>query len=308
MKAAVTCLALGLWVASSMASESNSPQNPPTEIKLESSFSESLSRDGVVQTVVNTTFVPTSLYSPQKKDHISALLTQRFENTSLSGRERGRSKLEVIAWISGKRKYDTKLWTINDCAETGTLLHDFYQTTEYGCCGAESLHHAYSLKTGKYRFSYTADPVSVDISFLGNPHDNGLRRRITYISGGTQESACHNVALPKTAIGILTLSDAVSDDSTQLDRIVLESDDRELAWSPKVSVLSKENPNGADHTLVMYKDYINPAVAVKGFSVKAFYFRGMEVIVPIVNDKFDIKGAILPAPIKLRRVAIEQHN
>lgn len=308
MKVAVTCLALGLWVASSMASENNSLQNPPTEIKLESSFSESLSRDGVVQTTINTTFVPTSLYSPQKKDHISALLTQRFENTSLSGRESGRSKLEVIAWISGKQKYDTKLWTINDCAETGALLHDFYQTTEYGCCGAESLHHAYNLNTGKFMFSYSTEPLSVDISFLGIPQQTSLRRRISYISRGAQESACHKVTLPKTAIGTLTLSDAFSEDSTKLDQIVLESNDGELAWSPKVSVLSKEDPNGAKHTLVMYKDYINPTEAVKGFSVKAFYYQGMEVIIPIINDRFDIKGATLPASIKLRRVAIEQHN
>jgi hypothetical protein len=306
MKMFVTCLALGLWVNSSMASENNSPQNQLTQIKLESSFSEASGLDGIVQTIVNTTFAPTSLYSSQKKKHVSALLTQRFENISLSGREGSRSKLEVVAWISGMSKYDTKLWTINDCANTGQLLNDFYQTTEYGCCGAESLNHAYNLRTGKFMLSYTTEPVSVDISFLGSPHQNSLKRRISYISRGAQDSACHKLALPKMAIGALTLSD----EDIQLDRIVLEStkDDGDLVWSPKVSVLSKEDPNGAKHTLVMYKDYINPTDAVKGFSVKAFYYQGMEAIIPIVNDRFDINGATLPASIKLRRVAVEQNN
>lgn len=272
-------------------------------MKSDSSFTVSDGRDGPVTTIENSTFSTTSLYDPTKKIFADGVLVQKVSTTTYSGREGADSKLEVNAWISGKNKYDTKLWSINDCAESGMKTNDFYQTTEYGCCGAENLSKAYDIETGKLLFSFTTVPVSVDISFLGNsPHQNSLKRQFAYVSSNGTTSACGKSVVPKRSIGVLTLLDG----KRQIDKISLDSDDGELAWSPMLSVISKEDPKGAPHTLVMYKNSVNPAEAVKGFSIKALYYEGVEVIIPVTNDKFDIQQASLPKAIKLRRIAVDK--
>ena len=201
--------------------------------KAESSVSETPGPQGPVKTVVNTVFAFDSLYDPKRKGFTDVLISQRIESTYHSGREGADSILEAVAWISGQEKYDTKLWLIEDRADAGGRWGDYYRATRYGCCGAENVHRVFSYRTGKYAFSFTTDPVAVDIP------NTPVKRDIFYISANAASDYEHGKQYPR-GVGILT----ISGDDIPMDRIIVETDDRELAWSPKISLIDEKKPKG----------------------------------------------------------------
>lgn len=281
-------------VASSVAA-------PLYTTKAESTASESAGPDGVVYTVVNTSFAFTSLRNPQKDDPTDGLIAQKVEIKTISGREGASPKLEATAWIGGKSKYDTKLWTINDCADSGYQAGDFYWTTKYGMNGAENLLRAYSARTGKYMFSATTEPASVEINI---PKDI-INRHISYLSKIATDSECRKNDLPKSSIGALTLSD----DDKQIDRLLIETDDQKLSESPSISLVDPKQAEGVSELSIWGPaEFSSKSDVVKGFSVKVFFREGVEAIIPVTNDKFDIQKASLPKSVKIRRIDVEKSD
>lgn len=281
------CLAVSSFAAS------------PYSTKAESSASESTGSDGVVQTVTNTSFAFTNLYISPKVGFSDILLAQKIESTATAGRDGSVPKLETTAWTGGKNRYDTKMWTINDCADAGWRSGDFYLTSKNGWEGAENLLRAHNFKTGKYAFSFTTEPASVDVYI---PKDT-VKRNVAYVSRKGTDSACRKNDMPKNVIGALTLADADS----QIDRIAFEGEDEELGWSPRVTLVSDKEPKGASNLSIWGPaDFANKSEVVKGFSVKVVFRNGAEAIVPVVNDKFDVQKASLPKSIKVRRIDVEK--
>lgn len=271
----------------------------PYATKAESTASESYGPDGAVQTTVNTSFAFTSLYNPKQQDFTDTLISLKIANTAYSGRGAANPKLEASAWVDGKSKYDTKLWTINDCADSGWQSGDFYWTSKYGFDGTDNLLRAYNIRTGKYSFSFTAEPASVNIAVP----NNSIKRYFSYLAKLTKESECRKNQLPDGAIGSLTLSDG--DD--QLDRIVFEADNNFLAQNTKVLLINDKEIKGTSNLSVWGPaDYGKPSDTVKGFSVKVVFRDGMEATVPVSNDKFDIQHAALPKSVNIRRIETEK--
>lgn len=271
----------------------------PYSTKAESSASESSGPEGTVQTVINTNFAFTNLYNPQKQGFTDILLSQKLESTATAGRDGSVPKLETSAWVSGKNRYDTKMWTINDCADAGWRSGDFYLASKYGWSGSENLLRAYNFKTGKYVFAYTTDPAMVDIYI---PKDT-VKRHLSYVSRKGTDSECRKNEMPKGAIGALTLSDVDS----QIDKIVFEAEDEELAWSPRIALVNDKEVKGVSNMSVWGPaEYANKSEVVKGFSVKVSFRNGQEAVVPVVGDKFDLQKASLPKSIKIRRIDIEK--
>lgn len=265
----------------------------------ESSAAESSSPDGAVQTVTNTTFAFTSLYNPQKQNSTDKLLiAQKVVSTTFPNQAGPIAKLEAIAWLGNKESYDTKLWTVNDCADTGWRSGDFYWTSKYGPEGTENLLRAYNFKTGKYSFTFTAEPVTADIHIP----DGTVKRYVAYVSRKGADSECRKNELPKGAIGALTLSDG----NSQSDRIVLEVQDEAPQRSPEISLIDKKEVKGAKILSVWGPgDFSHTREVVNGFSVKVFFEDGRGVIIPVTNDRFDIDAATLPRAITIRRIGVE---
>lgn len=269
----------------------------PYATKAESSASESYGPDGEVQTTVNTSFAFTNLYNPKIQSFTNALISLRIANTSFSGRAAANPKLEATAWVSGKGKYDTKLWTINECADAGWQSGDFFWTSKYGFDGTDNLLRAYNLKSGKFAFSFTTDPASVEIAVP----NNSVKRYFSYLAKLTKESECRKNELPGNAVGSLTLSDL----DTQIDRIVFEGSDDYLVRNPKVMLISDKEAKGTSSLSVWGPaDFASTSEIVKGFSVKVLFRDGLEAIIPVTNDRFDIQRASLPKSIKVRRVDV----
>lgn len=267
--------------------------------KAESSATETSGPDGVVQTVANTSFAFTNLYNPQKQGFTDILIAQKIESAATVGREGTTPKLEANAWSGGKGRYDTKMWVINDCADAGWRSGDFYQTSKYGWGGTENLLRAYNFKTGKYAYSFTTDPVAVDIYI---PKDT-IKRHVSYVSRKGTDSECRKNEMPKNVIGALTLSDS----DAQIDRIVFEAEEEDLGWSPRITLVNEKEPKGVSNMSVWGPaEFINRSEAVKGFSVKLIFRNGMEAVVPVAYDKFDVQRASLPRSIKVRRIDAEK--
>lgn len=272
---------------------------PVFNMKSESSASESSGPEGTVQTVVNASFAFTNLYNPQKQNFTDILLAQKIEASNSSGKESAPTKLETTAWMGGKNRYDTKMWTISDCADSGWRGGDFYLTSKYGGEGAENMLRAYNFRTGKYAFSYTTEPVAADIYI---PKDV-IKRHVAYVSKKGASSACRKNEMPQNVVGALALSDG----DAQIDRIVLEAESEEMTRSPKIALVSEKEPKGANYLSIWGPaEFANRSDVVKGFSVKVTFQDGTDVIIPVTNDKFDIQKAVLPKTVKLRRVDVEK--
>lgn len=263
--------------------------------KAESSVSEGIGPQGPFKTVVNTVFAVDILSDPKRKGISDVLITQRIESTIRSGVAGADSNLEAVAWINGLDKYDTKLWVIKDRADAGARWGDFYRTTKYGCCGAENVYRAFSYITGKYAFSFTTEPVFVDIP------NTPIKRDISYLSAKAASDYEYRKQYPR-AVGMLTIS---ADDST-IDQIIVETEDKELEWSPKLSLIDAEEAKGTSRLSLWRSNGVSKTEAVKAFSVKLFFYDGMEIIVPVNGDRFDIQKSVLPKSVSIRRVSVMQ--
>lgn len=260
--------------------------------KAESGFAETTDAEGLVQNIVNTNFSLSGIYDPKRQQPFDVLVSRRIESTYRPGVEGADSTLEAVAWVSGKARFDTQLWVIRDSADAGEQWGDFYRTTKFGCCGAEDTHRAYSFTTGEYAFSFTTEPVSVDIP------NTPIKRDISYISANAQTNFEYFKKYPR-GIGVMTL---FAGNST-IDRIILESDDGELAWSPKLSLVDAKEVRGTPRLSLWHSNGVNRTEAVTAFSVKLSYYEGMDVIVPVNGDKFDVQKAVLPQSVTVRRIS-----
>lgn len=265
--------------------------------KSESSISESAGKEGVIKTVVNSTFAVDTIYNPINKKFLDVLISQKLTSIFIPGRESADSTVEVVAWISGKNRYDTKLWAIKAGADEGGKWGDFYRTINYGCCGAETAYNAFDFKTGKHAFSYTAEPVFVDIP------NTPIKRNISYVSSNAISDYIYAKQYPR-GVGVLT----ISADGTVIDQVIFETDDKELAWSPKLSLTDANEPKGVSSLSLWHADGIGKADLVKAFSVKLFFYDGMEIIVPVNSDRFDLKKSALPKAVTIRRISVVQSN
>jgi len=236
--------------------------------------------------VVNTSFTFGSLYN-------FVLLSKKIETRTMAGRDGANSKLEVTAFGLNKGKYDKKLWVIKDDSNEGEDSYQFYKTTAYGCCGAETVQRMYSFETGQHVFSSTVEPAVVDIP------NTRIGRYISYLSALAVSTNLKKAGLSKNQIGLLTLTD----EHRTIDRIVIESDDRSLGSSPTLSLVNDRNKAGTTRLSLWSSDGVDKPDAVRGFSVKLLFQDGVEVIVPVNGDKFDIQAISLPVKLKAKRLS-----
>jgi hypothetical protein len=271
-------------------------------MKAVSSAAESSGPDGITQTVTNTSFAFTSVHNPQKRNMTeNVLLAQKIESASVVGKEGAVAKLEVTAWVDWKGHYDTKKWTLYDCADAGWRDGDFYVTSKYAQGVAENLMRAFNFSSGKYVYSYTTKPASADIYI-----PNGMiKRHVAYTSRRGADSSCRKNEMGTNDVGVLVLTDGVS----QADQIAVESGNAELARSPAVVLVDKKETKGAA-TLMVWgpAEFASASEVVKGFAVKLAYTDGSEITIPVSGDRFDLERASTPTGVKLRRIGVEKDS
>jgi len=247
-------------------------------------YREYVDKNTTVQVIKNTTFAINNIYNENTKKFDEILISTTIKKAYFPEMDTTLSSLEATAFTGDKKQ--TKLWTIKDRADTGYIVEDYYVTTGNDfCCSYESFYKLFDLKNGKHLLSYTVEPAHAIIANKGE-------RIFSYISASTFYYDEHYNY--KNGVGVLTIN---SDDSV-VDRILIENNNKEFAWSPdKIFLSDKNNPIGTKNLTVFEP-------SVKGFSVKLSFYNGSTVIsIPVLNDEFDIKNASAPKGFKFRRIS-----
>ena len=290
---------LGTCLTALLASVAARAQaSAPFTTKAESAFYESVTKDsGWVRRTVNTRFDFKSVCLDGKRDYQDLLIVQTFDRTFRSSEEGSRSLITLKALRSLKRKYDTVLWTTTYPADAGEPWDDYYRAVKFGCCGAENVTTLLQLRSGKSVVAYTGEPVFVEIP------NSPVKRIVSYLSANAAEGFAGQ---PAKAVGVLTLSS----DEKIIDRIVLLSDSTEMAWTPKLSLLSPREPSGTSTRLDLWDSEKNPsAEGVTGFRVRINFWEESDAMIPVRHDRFDIDPAWTKAPVRFERpVRDSTHN
>jgi hypothetical protein len=230
------------------------------------------------------------------------LLEQVFRVSEQTNAEGSQSTLEAIAWKSGKRRYDTKLWSFTDDANESEMFRwgEFFSTTQYGCCASENVQRIYDLRTGKLAAVSTTKPAVVEVP------NTPVRRIVAYHCAVGVVQPPEFEKIPRL-LGVLTLSARTE----VLHRVAVvdaaaETDRPEFSPELIVRVDGKDGDVGTDVSL--WSAEKNPVPAnISGFRAEMGFFRATDdkrdlVIVPIVKDDFDLEHATVPATLKLVRV------
>ncbi|MDH4226315.1 MAG: hypothetical protein OEV59_00975 [Deltaproteobacteria bacterium] len=287
----ITALALFLLLSTAQPVCSTDKQQSP---KVESSVTKKVENGVAIKTVVNSSSSTEKFTNPDGSI-ITMLIKQTVKSIYRTDRESSNSKLKATAWVTDKKEYDTKLWTIKDLADNGGRWDDYYRTVIHGCCASEKTYRMFDYKTGKYIFSSSAEPASVVIT---NPP---IKRTISYISVNSGDYYMHEKRKThRDEVGILTMS---STDSN-IDRIMIYADNvDDMQWSPKLSLIDEKHPAGSDKLEFAGSAGSGSAATVSGFSVKLVFFDNSgTAIIPIINDRLHIENAILSKGISLKRI------
>jgi len=229
------------------------------------------------------------------------LLEQVFRISEQTNAEGSQSTLEMTAWKTGKRRYDTKLWSFTDEANASEMFRwgELYGTTQYGCCASENVQRIYDLRTGKLAAVSTAKPGVVEVP------NTPVRRIVAYHGAAGVVPPPEAEKIPHL-LGVITLSSraevlhrvAVVDGATEGDR---------PEFSPELilRVDGKDGDVGTDVTL--WSAEKNPAPAnIGGFRVELSFLTTDDkkdlVVVPVLKDDFDLEHATVPATLRLVRV------
>jgi hypothetical protein len=229
------------------------------------------------------------------------LLEQVFTVHQRTDQEGMPSTLTATAWKSGKKRYDTKLWSIADDANEADIFRwgELYRTTQHGCCASENVERIYDLRTGKLAAVSTVTPGVVEVP------NTPVRRIVAYHSTAGVEGPPEAEKMNRL-LGVLTLSARTE----ILHRIAIvyagTGEDRE-SFSPELilRVDGKDGESGTDVSL--WSAEKNPIPEnIRGFRVEMTFpgpdEKGDVLRVPVEKDDFDLEHATVPPGLKLVRV------
>ena len=246
-------------------------------IKAESAVYEDTTGDGAfLRKTVNQRFDFTSVYLNGERE-IDLLIVQTFEQTFRSDQDGSQSSIILSALRSGKRQYDTTLWTLSYPADEGELWSDaYYRMITYGCCSAEDVITLFRIDSGKLVVESTSEPIFVEVP------NKGIKRIISYLSAYAMIGF---EGYSDSTMAVLTLAS----DEQIIDRVLVLSDEALGHFTPDIALISKQEPLGETSRLVLENTNENDSTnAVSGFQVKMQFAGDFEATVPVNQDRFDL--------------------
>lgn len=233
---------------------------------------------------------------------VEILLESVLTTVQRTDSEGSDSSLTVTAWKSGKKRYDTKLWSFTDPADEGEIFRygELYQTVKYGCCAAENVHRIYDLRTGRLAATSTVTPGIVEVP------NTPVRRIVAYHGTAGQEPPPEGETI-KRLLGVLTLS--ARGEMLHRVGVVETGEENRIEFSPEL-VLKVDGSDGVGDTgtdVTLWAAEKNPTPSgIRGFRVELAWpdeGKGVDVIrIPVENDDFDLANAKVPPTLKLVRI------
>lgn len=310
MTLSLAALAVSSALAAAAASSAAAaPASPPFRRQAQVTVEETPGPDGGwSRKIVQPRFEFFTLWpdpgTPGDSEEI--FLEQVFTIQQRTDQEGMPTTLTATAWKSGKKRYDTKLWSITDDANEADVFRwgELYRTTQYGCCASENVERIYELRTGKLAAVSTTTPAVLEVP------NTPVRRIVAYHSTAGVEGPPEAEKMPGL-LGVLTLSARAE----ILHRVAVldvspPRPEGQIGWepfSPEIILRAdgKDGESGAD--IALWSAEKNPIPAnIGGFRIE-MTFPGPDgkdepMRVPVEKDDFDLEHATVPAGLKLVRV------
>jgi hypothetical protein len=237
--------------------------------------------------VSQTQYLYAKIYNRKPENEKWIIIEQKTFSEFNDMAEGVMGKINAAAYSINNRHQSEKIWSLESDANEGAfaLGNAFYQTVQYGCCGALNVHRLFSLNSGKLVLEHTG---SVLKSYIPN-YD--VERYIGYKGGETYPE--YDFEKDKRYIGTLYYASKDSLKTKIIIRCIKKdfSDIYELGWS-KLSFVRGDSAQefyGDEELAVWQKEKSESAPVMGGFSVK-LTFDNAEIILPVVNDDIDISG------------------
>ena len=154
--------------------------------------------------------------------HIDYLFKVSRIQKSYSGIEGDYCSSTIVAMKKGANYQYSKIWSLNNSSCGAAATSSYFETKQFGCCGAENVTSYYSLKSGKLVALGTSKPQEI-------PNMENLNI-IYYGDRGTSFDE-----KDKELIGIIYLAN----ENEVLDKIYVKSSTL-LDWTPEINANSEE--------------------------------------------------------------------
>ncbi len=194
--------------------------------------------------------------------------------------------LQATCYLLEKGHAGKVLWHLQLEADKGELNDPFYQTTLYGCCGAERDYTLFSLASGRKIMEYTEGSVKVSIP------NTKLERFIGYKCSNTIPTEAYE-EYKNDSLYMGTLSYASKD--SLLSRIVFRGKPNtsipyDMINPDSITFVvenSSDHLHGADELDLWSANLINDPMRFNDFAVQIkFSDPSDSIIVPIMRDRF----------------------
>jgi hypothetical protein len=281
------------------------------EKKGESSIRQIKNSSNLVETTIHTQDYQLLHFYSGDGNVETRLLDIRKDNTTYENAEGVRGHIQLILSKTGQQKFDTPVWKISEDGTDWAYVYDpeLIVTLMSGCCGAMDGARAYNIDTGKLIMSYTpmiqevgasASPFSIEVP------NTKLHRLIGVITADSSRDFPPEVGGRDSSgyqpAGIVKYADKNSLLQKLLIKVkVPENYGTSIAEAQWVAAGHSRNELRAGKVTLWEADGRENAAGIGGVSLelKVFGEQEYKVVIPVLNDRFDISRSQIPEGITI---------
>lgn len=252
-------------------------------------------------------------------DSQDILLKKTINSSYTLGHESTSGTLNLTAYVSNHKAFDTKIWEISDNYDTGHLSsYDSFFVTSKSSGSAPTSINVYSIVNGKKLFTYNPNygDDHFDITCISLPH-RPYSRYFGHLSNGSYPFPKFQKSKKGYAAGILSYSSKQAIIQKVLIRIKSNTDltngGSDLGiWSPDLFVSKVGASNGklkkrwfSNECSTIWENKDKPLPqALSGYSIMLNGSK-WKIIIPVINDRLDLRNAIVPAGFSLESISLK---
>lgn len=287
----LTLAALALWAAAAFG------QTGGIDRSASSTVATRQEKDGSITAVLtNRRFTFASL-QPERDGAATRralLLLEEFKSEQNSAAEGRKSFVTVEAWSGDGASATKPAWTIRSEGDEGALAERFYKVTRRGCCGAEDTYVFFNAESGRKVFSATGDLFQIEVP------NTPLRRFVAYHS----MMASMPMPLPtpgKNGFGVITYGS----DREAIQSVLVRSTAKNVedTGTPVVKAVYRQKIVAENPLVLWGADKKNNPSSLGDFSLVLSFDQGQDIIIPVRNDRLDVKSARLARGMALEALA-----
>ena len=294
-------LRIGLCLALLSALAPAASSDPIVEEKRESSVTITRT-DGVMETsIVNRRFEPAMVSDDRSGQPklVYYLLSVEIERKLRDAPDQETEFLQSIARVTaqpiGENGLEAPTLKMEADGDEVAISGPFVIVTRWGCCAFQASYAAYSILGGAKLFSATG---VAEYGQYGQWVTLGSRRRpdeARYVAAHVAPTMADAVELGDDPSHVIAIAYAGGEGLRQRLIVTLDQgrdSDQILDWLPKLSWVTKEQPDGTDH--VFFQSDAPAAEIYSGITLRLQLDQSSRIEIPLEKDRLAADKATLP--------------